>query len=233
MIAVDRIVELGDLEPEIGVTQLPSAASASTSGITRDIQLPRPDWPEKGAIEFFNASMRYRQHAPEVLRNLNISIDAREKVGNGKHLFIVRVCHVSISSQIGIVGRTGAGKSSLLSLLFRMSAHITGLILIDGVDTSTVELGSLRSRISVIPQDPTLFSGSMRYNLDPFDEYTDAQLWGVLDKVQLSSTVKGLPGGLTFMVSESGSNFSVGQRQLLCMARAMLRYALLSLASQQ
>ncbi len=138
---------------------------------------------------------------------------------------MVIVTSAALVLQIGIVGRTGAGKSSLLSLLFRMTDQITGEVLIDGIDTSTLELSMLRSHISVIPQDPTLFSGSMRYNLDPFDDYTDEQLWDALDKVQLKSTVAAWLGGLEFQVSESGTNLSVGQRQLVCLARALLRSA--------
>lgn len=114
--------------------------------------------------------------------------------------------------------RTGAGKSSIINALFRLS-YIDGRILIDGIDTSEINLESLRSKISIIPQDPVLFSASIRYNLDPFDAYEDEQIWRALEVVELKTAIN----GLMFMVTEGGSNFSVGQRQLICLARAILR----------
>lgn len=114
--------------------------------------------------------------------------------------------------------RTGAGKSSIINALFRLS-FIDGRILIDGIDTADINLESLRSKISIIPQDPVLFSATIRYNLDPFDAYSDEEIWRALDVVELKSTIN----GLQFMVTEGGSNFSVGQRQLICLARAILR----------
>jgi ATP-binding cassette, subfamily C (CFTR/MRP), member 4 len=120
--------------------------------------------------------------------------------------------------KVGIVGRTGAGKSSLIAAIFRL-AHIEGKILIDGMDTAAISLEGLRSKISIIPQDPVLFSATMRYNLDPFNIYNDDELWRALEEVELKSSVD----GLEFMITEGGSNFSVGQRQLICLARAILR----------
>jgi len=157
---------------------------------------PKPEWPQKGKIEFKNVFLRYAPLEPPVLKNLNFVIFPREK--------------------IGIVGRTGAGKSSLIQALFRLS-DMDGLIEIDEVDTSQIGLHDLRSKISIIPQEPFLFSGSLRRNLDPFDSYMDEPLWRALEEVELKEM------GLEAHINEGGSNLSVGQRQLVCLARAIVR----------
>jgi ATP-binding cassette subfamily C (CFTR/MRP) protein 4 len=159
-------------------------------------------WPEEGRVEFFGVSMKYSVDGPHVLKKITLAAAPKEK--------------------IGIVGRTGAGKSSLISALFRL-AHLEGKILIDNVDTSEISLKDLRSKISVIPQEPILFSGTLRKNLDPFDEYSDSELWSALQEVELKDLLAELPSGLSSRVSEGGSNFSVGEKQLLCLARAILR----------
>nr|XP_023011971.1 multidrug resistance-associated protein 4-like [Leptinotarsa decemlineata]XP_023011972.1 multidrug resistance-associated protein 4-like [Leptinotarsa decemlineata] len=159
---------------------------------------PPRDWPNRGAITFKSTYLRYAPELPVVLKNLNTEIKPCEK--------------------IGIVGRTGAGKSTLISSLFRL-APIEGTIAIDGLDTGEIGLNDLRLNISIIPQEPILFSASVRYNLDPFEKQTDETLWKALENVEL----KGVVSDLNQQVSEGGSNFSAGQRQLICLARAIVR----------
>ncbi|XP_050516933.1 probable multidrug resistance-associated protein lethal(2)03659 [Diabrotica virgifera virgifera] len=163
---------------------------------------PDKTWPDQGKVEFKNMSLQYSPDDPPVLKNLSFVIQPSEKVG--------------------IVGRTGAGKSSLIQAVFRLT-HIDGSILIDDIDTKSVALKKLRSKISIIPQEPVLFSGTLRNNLDPFDEYNDEVLWNALEQVELKSAVDDLPAGLDSKMAEGGSNFSVGQRQLVCLARAVIR----------
>ncbi|KAA8584790.1 hypothetical protein FQN60_003484 [Etheostoma spectabile] len=162
-----------------------------------------PGWPTDGCIDIRGLGLRYRDDLDLAIRNITIKINKGEKVG--------------------IVGRTGAGKSSLMLGLFRIIEAAEGHIFIDGVDIAQLGLHELRSRITIIPQDPVLFSGSLRMNLDPFDSYSDEGIWRALEYSHLKSFVSGLPNKLNHECSEGGENLSVGQRQLLCLARALLR----------
>eukprot|EP00105_Crassostrea_gigas_P042556 XP_019926704.1 PREDICTED: multidrug resistance-associated protein 4-like isoform X4 [Crassostrea gigas] len=163
---------------------------------------PPSSWPQNGEIKLVNVGLQYSSDTDHVLHNVTCLINSREK--------------------IGIVGRTGAGKSSLLAALLRLAEPI-GEIYIDDVNVLKIGLHELRNKISVIPQDPILFSGTLRKNLDPFEEYTDDQLWIALEQVQLKVKVQSEREGLYMEVSDSGQNLSVGQRQLVCLARAILR----------
>lgn len=163
---------------------------------------PPPGWPHEGVIVFDNVNFTYSLDGPLVLKHLTALIKSREKVG--------------------IVGRTGAGKSSLISALFRLSEP-EGKIWIDKILTTEIGLHDLRKKMSIIPQEPVLFTGTMRKNLDPFDEHSDEELWKALEEVQLKEAIEDLPGKMDTELAESGSNFSVGQRQLVCLARAILK----------
>ncbi|XP_058980639.1 multidrug resistance-associated protein 1 isoform X17 [Musca domestica] len=165
-------------------------------------KVPR-DWPEQGQVCFEDFKVRYREGLDLVLRGISFKIAGGEKVG--------------------IVGRTGAGKSSLTLALFRIIESAGGRILIDGIDISTLGLHTLRSRLTIIPQDPVLFSGSLRINLDPFEVKSDEEIWKALELSHLKTFVKSLPSGLNHEITEGGENLSVGQRQLVCLARALLR----------
>ncbi|KAF6033652.1 ABCC10 [Bugula neritina] len=159
------------------------------------------DWPQAGRIEFKDVSLRYRSDLPLVLNSLTVAIQPAEK--------------------IGIVGRTGSGKSSLLNIIFNMVDEFTGRVLIDGVDIRQLTVKTLRSHLAIIPQTPFLFSGTIRDNLDPTVRHSDTELWEVLSKCRLKSQVSAL-GGLSASLAERGKLFSVGESQLLCLARAML-----------
>ncbi|CAI9177984.1 unnamed protein product [Rangifer tarandus platyrhynchus] len=164
---------------------------------------PPEGWPSKGEIQFSNYQVRYRPELDLVLRGITCDIKGTEK--------------------IGVVGRTGAGKSSLTNCLFRILEAAGGQITIDGVDIASIGLHDLREKLTIIPQDPILFSGSLRMNLDPFNNYSDEEIWKALELSHLKSFVAGLQAGLSYEVTEGGDNLSIGQRQLLCLARALLR----------
>lgn len=168
---------------------------------------PLPDeWPQHGALAVEDLSVRYRPKLPLVLREVSFTVEPGQRVA--------------------VVGRSGAGKSTMMLALFRLVEATAGRIRIDGVDIASLGLQQLRARLAIIPQDPVLWSCSIRDNLDPLHKCTDAQLWAALEKVQLKgplSDVAVYPQGLDEAVAEGGANFSVGQRQLFCIARALLR----------
>ncbi|GMH19625.1 hypothetical protein Nepgr_021466 [Nepenthes gracilis] len=168
-----------------------------------DENRPPHNWPAVGKVEIQDLQIRYRPDAPLVLRGISCTFQGGQK--------------------IGIVGRTGSGKSTLIGALFRLVEPADGKIVVDGIDICSIGLHDLRSRFGIIPQDPTLFNGTVRYNLDPLSQHNDQEIWEVLDKCQLRETIQEKEKGLDSLVMEDGSNWSMGQRQLFCLGRALLR----------
>lgn len=155
-------------------------------------------WPSEGRIEYRDVNLKYSTNPDYILTNINFVIQPKEKVG--------------------IIGRTGAGKSSIISTLFRLY-EVSGQIIIDNQDIKSLKLSFLRSQLSIIPQSPVLFTGTIRTNLDPNNEYSDESLWKALETVH----IKDLIDDLDCKIEEGGCNYSIGQRQLFCLARAVLK----------
>jgi ABC-type multidrug transport system fused ATPase/permease subunit len=158
-----------------------------------DVSTIPESWPSEGVIEARDVTMRYRD-GPLVLKGLNFNVKSCEKVG--------------------VAGRTGSGKSSMMIGLFRIQELASGSITIDGLDIATVPLNKLRTKLGIIPQDPIMFSASVRFNLDPFNAHTDEQIWDVLQSINLKEHIRSLPNGLSEEVAEGGDNFSAGQKQV-------------------
>lgn len=163
---------------------------------------PPSDWPKSGQLELQDVSLAYYPGAPMVLNDVTFTVNAQEK--------------------IGIAGRTGAGKSSIVSALFRMPEP-QGRILIDGCDIAALNLQCSRRSMAVISQDPVLFTGTLRFNLDPFEQFSDKEVWEAIDGASLKSTIQSMPDQLHQRLKEQGVNLSAGERQLLCLARALLQ----------
>ncbi|KAF8202113.1 multidrug resistance-associated ABC transporter [Pholiota molesta] len=189
IVSVERVLHQTEVEPE-APQEIPETKPA---GI----------WPSEGAIEFRNYSTQYRPGLDLILKDINLQIKPKEK--------------------IGVCGRTGAGKSSLLLALFRIIEPVTGTILIDSVDITKIGLHDLRSGLSIVPQSPDLFEGTLRENIDPVGEYSDVDIWIAIEQAHLKDYIESLPDKLDAPVREGGLSLSSGQRQLLCFARALLR----------
>ncbi|KAF8401477.1 hypothetical protein HHK36_012416 [Tetracentron sinense] len=179
-------------------TEIPSEAAWKIKDC-----LPSPNWPTHGNIDLKDLQVRYRPNTPLVLKGVTLSIQGGEK--------------------IGVVGRTGSGKSTLIQAFFRLVEPSGGKIIIDGVDICKLGLHDLRSRFGIIPQEPVLFEGTVRSNIDPIGLYSDEEIWKSLERCQLKNVVAAKPDKLDASVVDNGDNWSVGQRQLLCLGRVILK----------
>ncbi|XP_059177525.1 multidrug resistance-associated protein 1-like [Physella acuta] len=205
----------GNMQLQVRVASLLEMDIVSVERILQYINLPSEaprhlpcpgytqQWPQTGDIIFKDVCVQYRKGLDLVLKKISF--------------------HVQDGEKVGIVGRTGAGKSSLLLTLFRLVEPCDGQIFIDGLDISKLGLYDLRQKLTILPQDPVLFTGTLRTNLDPFDEFQEKEIWTSLEHCHLKSFVKNLPEGLDYEVGEGGTNLSIGQRQLVCLGRALLR----------
>ncbi|KAF9172456.1 hypothetical protein BGX21_005723 [Mortierella sp. AD011] len=200
MVSVERMMEYAQVAPEESERRRtnPDGSSVVPNG-----------WPSEAKVTFTDMSLTYPRGEGPVLKNISLDFKAGER--------------------IGIVGRTGAGKSSLIGALFRLVETTTGDpahrggITIDGVDISQIGMHDLREKMAIIPQEPFLFRGTLRFNLDPFSQHQDVDIWAALEAAELKRMAEGLEGGLDAIVDDNGKNFSIGERQLLSLARAVLR----------
>ncbi|MFN8943347.1 MAG: ABC transporter ATP-binding protein, partial [Pseudobdellovibrionaceae bacterium] len=197
-----------DIESRMtSVERLRFYASLEAEGgvLQTETNLISSDWPTQGSVVFQNVAVKYAEHLPEVLKDISFRIPA--------------------GSKVGIIGRTGSGKSTIFQAIYRFVEVSKGKILIDGQDISQISLEKLRQCLAVVPQDPTLFLGTIRSNLDRYNEFSDVEIWNSLEAVHMAEFLRGLPSGIHSKVEENGANLSQGQKQLLCLARALLMKA--------
>jgi ABC-type multidrug transport system fused ATPase/permease subunit len=189
--------------PGVAAPKHPARQLVAPGPYASDAELVNSGWPWRGSLTFEGVRMRYRDDLPYVLDNVTFEVHHGER--------------------IGIVGRTGSGKSSIFNALLGFAEMEDGTTKIDGIDVRSIHRSTLRNAVSIIPQEPVLFSGTVRQNLDPLHQFTDERLWQALEKAKLEPTIRAMKGGLDARVNSGGMSLSTGQRQLMCLARALLR----------